>query len=215
MDISLIINMFLHLDSYLSDLIIQYQTGVYVILFFIIFFETGLVITPFLPGDSLLFAIGSFSAIGSLNLYSALILLSIAAILGDSINYFVGKKLGRKVFKENRRFLNKKHLEMTEKFYEKHGKKAIIYARFMPIIRTIAPFVAGVGKMNYLHFFLYNIIGGIVWVFLFVLGGYFFGNIPIIKDNFTLVILAIIFISLIPIFIRGIRNHYSAKRYSL
>lgn len=206
-----IINIFLHLDNYLSDLIIQYQTGVYFIVFFVILFETGLIIAPFLPGDSLLFALGGFAAIGSLNLYLLLILLSIAAILGDSLNYFIGKKLGRKVFRENRRFLNQNHLEMTEKFYERHGKKTIIYARFMPIIRTVAPFVAGVGKMNYLHFFMYNVIGGIIWVFLFVLGGYFLGNIPIVKENFTLFILGIIFISLMPIFVKVI-GHYFIKR---
>ena len=211
MDISLLLNVFLHLDVYLGELIKQYSTGIYIIIFLVVFVETGLVIMPFLPGDSLLFAVGSFAALGSLILYFSLAILSVAAILGDSVNYFVGQRFGRKIFKKNRRFLDVKHLEMTERFYQKHGAKTIILARFAPFIRTFAPFVAGVGNMNYFKFFFYNIIGGLAWVFLFVLSGYWFGNIPFVKDNFSIFILGIIFVSLLPLIINVI-NHYLGKK---
>jgi membrane-associated protein len=181
-------------------LIQNYGFLTYGIIFFIIFIETGLVIVPFLPGDSLLFAAGAFAALGELNIALIITLLAIAAILGDTINYSIGKYLGPKVFKyENSFLLNKEYLLKTEKFYERHGKKTIALARFIPIIRTFAPFVAGIGKMKYLDFFKYNVIGGIVWVTLFSLAGYFFGNIPFIKENFSLVIAAIIILSFLPI----------------
>ena len=172
MIINSIMDLFMHLDKYLGAIINQYGIIVYFLLFFIIFIETGLVITPFLPGDSLLFAAGTFAVIGSLNIFYVLILLSIAAILGDSFNYFLGFKFGRKAFKKDKGiFLNKQYLLKTENFYEKHGSKTIIFARFIPIVRTFAPFVAGIGRMRYKKFLVYNIIGGIFWVCLFVLAG--------------------------------------------
>jgi membrane-associated protein len=216
--INSLIEIFLHLDKYLSDIIIQYGIFVYGLLFLVIFIETGLVVMPFLPGDSLLFAAGSFAAIGSLNIIFLLILLSLAGILGDSANYWLGHKFGRKLFKngngkcysihsiKDKICLNEEYLIKTERFYEKHGSKTIIIARFIPIIRTFAPFVAGIGKMNYGKFLSYNIIGGLLWVWLFVLGGYFFGNIPIVRENFSLVIIAIIIISIIPVIVELMRN---------
>lgn len=218
--ITSLIDFILHIDKHLSNIIIQYGILVYGLLFLVIFVETGLVIMPFLPGDSLLFAAGSFAAIGSLNIFILLLILSLAAVLGDSANYFLGHRFGRKLFKkrdnpEERCFkisfkericLNEEYLKKTEKFYEKHGAKTIIIARFIPIIRTFAPFVAGVGKMNYGKFLSYNVIGGLVWVLLFTLGGYFFGNIPIVKDNFGLVIIAIIIFSVIPAIVEVVRS---------
>ncbi len=201
------IDFIIHLDKYLSVIIQDYGVWTYAILFTIIFCETGLVITPVLPGDSLLFAAGAFAAIGALNHNLLLILLSIAAIAGDTVNYWAGYYVGPKIFhKENVRFLNKKHLEKTHRFYEKYGGKTIILARFVPIIRTFAPFVAGIGSMTYIRFITFNVIGGIMWVSLFVSGGYYFGNIPIVKRNFTLVILAIIIISIMPGIIEYIRH---------
>ncbi len=201
-----LINILLNVDKYLGEIIAAYGLLTYAILFLIIAIETGLVIMPFLPGDSLLFAAGAFASISSLNLYLLLVILSIAAILGDSINYWFGNQLGRRLFaKNNSKLLNKANLERTEKFYKKHGAKTIVLARFIPIIRTFAPFVAGMGKMKYSKFLLYNITGGIVWVLAFVLGGYFFGNIPIVKENFSLAILIVIMLSLIPFLIEAIR----------
>lgn len=194
-----ILDFFLHLDQYLNFLIQTYGGLTYAILFGIIFAETGLVIAPILPGDSLLFGAGAFAALGSLDVWMLFFLLTTAAILGDSVNYWIGYHLGPKVFKkENSRFFKKEYLEQTEKFYQKHGGKTIIIARFMPIIRTFAPFVAGIGKMHYTQFISYNILGGILWIGLFTFGGYFFGNVPIIKNNFTVVILAIIVLSILP-----------------
>jgi len=197
---------FLHLDKSLGGIIQSYGTLTYVILFLIIFSETGLVIAPLLPGDSLLFAAGTFAAIGSLNIFLLFILLCVAAIIGDSINYSVGKLAGIKVFSKKSRFFKKEYLDKTKVFYEKHGGKTIIIARFIPIIRTFAPFVAGVGKMNYEKFILYNVIGGVMWVSLFTLGGYYFGNIPLVKENFSLVILIIILLSIVPAVIEYIRS---------
>jgi membrane-associated protein len=191
------IDIILHLDKHLAELAANYGTWMYGILFLIIFCETGLVITPFLPGDSLLFATGALCAISELNVIYMFVLLSIAAILGDTVNYWIGKNLGLKAF-ANSRFINQAHLEKTHKFYEKHGGKTIILARFLPLIRTFAPFVAGVGQMDYKKFIMYNVVGGISWIGIFLALGYFFGNLPIVKKYFTLVIVAIILISLIP-----------------
>jgi membrane-associated protein len=167
--------------------------------------ETGFVVTPFLPGDSLLFAAGAFAGLGDLNIVVLIVLLVAAAILGDTVNYWIGHYIGPRAFSGSIRFLKKEYLDRTHEFYEKHGGKTIILARFIPIIRTFAPFVAGVGEMTYLHFITYNVVGGIAWVLLFTLGGYFFGNLPAVQDNFTLVILAIIFISVLPGIIEFLR----------
>ncbi|SPD72055.1 conserved hypothetical protein; putative inner membrane protein [uncultured Desulfobacterium sp.] len=205
--LKLIIDILLHLDKYLDVLIAAMGMWTYVILFIIIFCETGLVITPFLPGDSLLFAIGTFAAIGSLDVNISIILLSIAAIAGDTANYWIGNIIGPRVFhQETSRFFNKQHLERTHQFYERYGGKTIIIARFVPIIRTFAPFVAGIGRMTYLKFITYNVIGGIGWVLAFICCGFFFGNIPVVKSNFSLVIMAIIIISILPGVIEFIRE---------
>ena len=192
------IDFILHLDKYLSLIIQQFGVWTYLLLFLIVFAETGLVITPFLPGDSLLFAVGTFAAIGALNVLWVFIIISAAAILGDTINYSIGKFLGSKAFENYPKIFKKEHLDKTHKFYEKYGAKTIVLARFVPIVRTFAPFVAGVGKMTYFKFLFYNVFGGILWVALFVFGGYFFGNISVIKRNFTIVILIIIVLSFMP-----------------
>jgi membrane-associated protein len=197
------IDLFLHLDRHLADVLQYFGGWTYLVIFLIIFCETGLVVTPILPGDSLLFGLGAFAANpylkGPLTVELLLITLSAAAIAGDSVNYAIGHYLGPKVFqREDSRFFKKAYLEKTRQFYEKHGGKTIIIARFMPIIRTFAPFVAGIGKMSYSKFISYNVIGGIVWISLFILGGYFFGNISFVKSNFTLVIILIITISVLP-----------------
>lgn len=193
------IDIILHLDVHLQWVIETYDMWTYALLFVVIFCETGLIVTPFLPGDSLLFAAGTFAAIGSLHLSLLFLVIFIAAVLGDFVNYQVGKYIGPKVFtKEKSWVFNKEYLERTEKFYEKHGTKTIILARFLPIIRTFAPFVAGVGKMQYLKFVTYNVVGAALWCVLFLFAGYFFGNIPIVRENFTIVIMVIIVISLIP-----------------
>ncbi|OGO26289.1 MAG: hypothetical protein A2W33_10125 [Chloroflexi bacterium RBG_16_52_11] len=175
-------------------------------MFLIIFLETGVVITPFLPGDSLLFAAGTFAAMGSLNIYVLLILLSLAAILGDTVNYWIGHSIGPRAFNGEIRFLKKEHLDRTHAFYERHGGKTIILARFIPIIRTFAPFVAGVGAMTYGRFITYNVIGGIAWVVIFTLAGYFFGQVPFVQENFTYVVVAIILISVMPAVFEIIRG---------
>lgn len=203
------VDILIHLDKYMNLLIQNYGVLTYLILFIIIFCETGLVVTPFLPGDSLLFAAGTFAAIGSLDVLWLIGLLTTAAIAGDTLNYWIGGFIGPKVFhRENVRFLNKKHLERTHQFYEKYGGKTIIIARFVPIIRTFAPFVAGIGKMAYSRFIAYNISGGILWVAIFILSGYYFGNIPAVKQNFTVVIFAIILISIMPGVIEFMRHRY-------
>ncbi len=202
-----LIDFIIHIDVHLNQLIQLYGTWTYVILFLIVFCETGLVVTPFLPGDSLLFAAGAFAATGVLDPNVLFLLLSIAAFLGDTVNYSIGMYVGPKVFhKEKVRFLNKEYLIAAHNFYEKHGGKTIIFARFIPIIRTFAPFVAGIGKMTYVRFISYNIVGGIIWVALFIYAGFFFGNIPSVKNNFTLVIFAIIIISVLPIVIKFIQH---------
>ena len=192
---------FLHLDETLGDIIRHFGGWSYGILFAIIFCETGFVVTPFLPGDSLLFAAGTFAAIGSFNIWILLVLLIVAAIAGDTVNYWIGRELGVAFFDEKSKFplkIKKEYLLKTQRFYEKYGGKTIILARFVPIVRTFAPFVAGVGRMDYGKFLTYNFIGGVVWVSLFTFLGFFFGNIPIVKENFEIAILAVIFISLIP-----------------
>ena len=194
-----LVDVFLHLDRHLAEVVRDYGTFTNVILFGIVFCETGLVVTPFLPGDSLLFTAGALAALGSLDVWVLFLTLALAAILGDTANYWIGKKIGPRAFDGSIRFLKQDHLRRTEAFYEKHGKKTIILARFVPIIRTFAPFVAGVGSMNYGVFLAYNVIGGALWVAICVFSGYFFGNIAAVKKNFSLVILAIIFVSTLPI----------------
>jgi membrane-associated protein len=205
------IDILLHLDKYLGIMIQTMGIWSYVIIFLIIFCETGLVVTPILPGDSLLFAIGTFAAIGSFDIAMVLILLTIAAIAGDTVNYWIGNYLGPRVFHyEDSRFFKKKHLERTHQFYEKHGGKTIIIARFIPIIRTFAPFVAGIGSMTYRKFLSYNVVGGILWIFSLTLAGYFFGNIPVVRNNFSLVIMAIVVISIMPGIIEYLRQRGKA-----
>jgi membrane-associated protein len=201
--ITTLIDLFLHLDEYLATVISDYGALTYALLFLIIFMETGFVVTPFLPGDSLLFAAGTFASPalgGALNIWILVPLLCLAAILGDTVNYWIGHFIGPKAFSGNVRFLKKEYLDKTHEFYERHGGKTIILARFVPIVRTFAPFVAGIGAMNYSRFIVYNVFGGILWVCMFTLAGYFFGNIPFVKDNFTFVVLAIIAISVLPAF---------------
>jgi len=189
----------MHIDSSLVLIVQHYGILTYAILFLIIFLETGLVVTPLLPGDSMLFAAGALAAIGSMNLFTLLVIIYLAAIFGDTANYYIGKKIGNKILeKEEVRFINKEYLQKAQKFYEKHGSMTIVLARFIPIIRTFAPFVAGIGKMNYAKFIPYNMIGGGLWVSLFLGGGYFFGNLPFIKNHFSYVLMAIIIISLLP-----------------
>lgn len=207
-----LLDIVIHLDIHLADLISNYGTWTYAILFLIIFCETGLVVFPFLPGDSLLFAAGTLAAITTLDVHTLAVLLFAAAVAGDNTNYWIGYFVGPKVFnKEKSRFLNKNHLNRTHQFYEKHGGKTTIIARFMPIIRTFAPFVAGIGRMTYTRFLTYDIGGGILWIGSFVYGGYFFGNIPVIKKNFTIVVLLIIFISILPGIIAYIRTKLNRK----
>jgi len=210
-----LIDFILHIDKHLLQIVSDYQTWTYLILFLIIFMETGFVVTPFLPGDSLLFAAGTIAAmdVSPLSVYVIIPLLISAAFLGDNTNYFIGKFLGHKVYEKNYRLIKREYLDQTHQFYEKHGRVTIIIARFMPIIRTFAPFVAGVGTMQYLRFVSFSIIGNIIWVVLFTLAGYFFGNIPLIKNNFTIAILGVIFVSILPMIIAGIKR-YLAKRKS-
>ena len=209
-----LIDFLLHIDKHLLEIVTDYQTWTYLILFAIIFCETGLVITPFLPGDSLLFAAGTIAAMpgNPISVGALIILLICAAFLGDNTNYFIGKFLGHKVYEKNYRLIKREYLDKTHQFYEKHGRITIIIARFMPIIRTFAPFVAGVGTMHYIRFVSFSIIGNIIWVSLFSLAGYFFGNIPLVKNNFTIAILAIIFVSLLPMIIAIIKKKYEASR---
>lgn len=201
------IDIFIHLDVYLGDIISQYGTWTYAILFVVIFVETGLVVMPFLPGDSLLFAAGALAALSSsgLNIYTLVVSLVVAAILGDTVNYWIGHSLGEKAYES--KWVKKEYLDKTHAFFEKHGGKTIFLARFVPIIRTFSPFVAGVGQMSYRYFFSYNVFGGLVWVPLFAFAGYFFGNMEVVKHNFSIVILAIIAISLVPVFLEAWKAH--------
>lgn len=201
-----IVDIFLHIDEHLNVIITNYGAWSYALLFLIIFMETGFVVTPFLPGDSLLFAAGTFAALGSLRIGLLFALLFVAAVLGDTVNYWIGHTVGTPVFEKNNRFLKKEHLERTQAFYEKHGGKTIILARFVPIVRTFAPFVAGVGAMAYGRFITYNVVGAFIWTGLFLFLGYFFGNIPFVRHNFEIVIPAIILLSVLPMVVEYMRG---------
>lgn len=210
-----LVDFVLHLDRHLNALIATYQAWTYLILFAVVFCETGLVITPFLPGDSLIFATGALAAVtGSpLRVHWLFLVLAAAAILGDTVNYWIGHAIGPKIFQQRKvRFLKKEYLDKTHAFYEKYGGITIILARFIPIIRTFAPFVAGIGRMTYWRFIAYNVIGGVAWVAIFLFGGYFFGNLPVVRKNFTVVIVAIIFISVLPGLIEYLRQRRKNKK---
>jgi len=209
--ITWLIDVFLHLDRYLDMIIKYFGVWTYLIVFLVIFCETGLVVTPFLPGDSFIFALGTIAALGSLEIGLLMLVLIVAAIAGDSVNYTIGKFSGPRVFHQSEgRFFKREYLDKTHKFYEKHGGKTIFLARFIPIIRTFAPFVAGIGSMHYSRFLFYNISGGVAWIAFFAIGGYYFGNIPLVRQNFTLVIMAIIVISILP----GIIEFWRQRRAS-
>lgn len=201
-----IFSFILHIDKYLGEIIVNYGALSYIVLFLIVFAETGLVFTPFLPGDSLLFAAGAFAALGSFNLPLLLITLWLAAFLGDTANYFIGRVFGQKLIDNPRIPINQEHIDKTQVFYEKYGGKTIFLARFIPIIRTFAPFVAGIGKMDYKRFVYFNATGGFAWVFGFTLVGFFFGNIPAIKEHFSLAVLAIILISVVPVVVEVVKH---------
>jgi membrane-associated protein len=207
-----LIDLILHLDKYLGEIIQNYGTWTYLLMFLVIFMETGFVITPFLPGDSLIFAAGAFAGLGYLHIGVLFLVLGAAAIAGDTANYWIGHYIGPRAFSGNIRFLKKEYLDRTHAFYEKHGGKTIIIARFIPIIRTFAPFIAGIGAMTYPRFIAYNVVGGLAWVALFSFGGYFFGNLPVVQQNFFFVILVIIFISILPAIIELIRSRMQRRK---
>ena len=208
-----LVDVFLHLDRHLAEVIQQYGAWTYGLLFLIVFLETGLVVTPILPGDSLLFAAGTFAAMGALSFWPLFFLLCTAAILGDTLNYAIGHFVGPKVFHYPKsRFFNPEHLRKTHAFYEKYGGKTIIIARFVPIVRTFAPFVAGIGEMSYARFLAYNVVGGILWVAICLCAGYFFGNLPFVRNNFSVVILAIVFISILPAVFEYLKHRSGVKR---
>lgn len=213
--LSQLVDFLLHVDEYLSDIIAHYGAWTVAVLFLVIFLETGLVVTPFLPGDSLLFAAGSFSARDALPLWALLVFLSLAAILGDTANYWIGHRVGTKAYTGEVRWIKKEHMERTRAFFEKHGGKAIFLARFVPIVRTFAPFVAGVSRMPYHFFVRWNVIGGITWVLLFTLLGYFFGNIPFVQRHFELVIVAIVLLSVVPAVVEAVRSRKVLRQPSL
>lgn len=201
-----LLDIFLHLDKFLGDIISQYGMLTYAILFFVIFCETGLVVTPFLPGDSLIFAAGTFAAMGRMNPWILFIMLIIAAVGGDAANYWIGHKIGPRAYTGEIKLIKKEYIDRTHAFFEKHGGKTIFLARFVPIVRTFAPFVAGVGQMSYGYFIRYNLIGGICWVSIFLTLGYFFGTIPFVQHNFELVIIAIILISVLPMVFEWLKS---------
>ena len=206
-------DMFLHVDQHLLDVATVYGPWVYGLLFLIVFLETGVVVTPFLPGDSLLFATGALAATGAIDVVGVLALLTLAAVIGDNTNYFIGRALGPRVFTEqHRRFLKREHMLRTQRFYEKHGGKAVVLARFVPIVRTFAPFVAGVGRMHYPRFLAFDVGGGILWVWSFGLLGYYFGSQPNIKENFGFAIIGVIVISVLPIVFEGVRARLNRSR---
>ncbi len=205
------IDMFLHLDKYLAEIIQQYGTLTYLFLFVVIFMETGFVVTPFLPGDSLIFAAATFAALNSLNVWVLFVVLVIAAIGGDSLNYWIGHLIGARAYTGEIKYIKKEYIERTRAFFEKYGAKTIFLARFVPIVRTFAPFVAGVGEMPYAQFISYNVFGGLTWVGLFTVAGYFFGNLPVVKDNFSLVIIAIVVVSVLPAVYEAIRARQEKK----
>ncbi|MBN1039260.1 MULTISPECIES: DedA family protein [Clostridium] len=210
---SQIVDIFIHMNKYIGMIINNYGMQTYLILFIVVFCETGLVVTPFLPGDSLIFAAATFAAMGALNIYILVILLIVAAILGDTVNYEIGRLFGNKLIKNN--IVKKDHIEKTNKFYEKHGVKTIMFARFIPIVRTIAPFVAGIGKMNYKDFILFNVIGGNLWVMILSICGYFFGNIRFVRNNLSLILIGMIIISVLPaiiVFINEKRKNSLIKK---
>lgn len=209
--IATLVNIFLNLDQYLRTVIQTYGAWTYLLLFLIIFMETGLVVTPFLPGDSLLFTAGTFAALGAMKVSVLYLLLAAAAIFGDTVNYWIGHLIGPRAFSGRIRFLKQEYLQRTHEFYERHGGKTIILARFVPIIRTFAPFVAGVGEMTYRKFLSFNVLGGLFWVALFVFGGYYFGNLPIVRQNFSLVVLAIILISILPGVVEYLKGRSAQK----
>ncbi len=211
--ISWLIDFILHMEKYLPQMVSQFGIFTYIILFLVIFVETGLVITPFLPGDSLLFAAGAIAALpnGGLNVFVLYLVVATAAVAGDTVNYWIGHYIGPRAFSGNIRFLKKEYLDRTQAFYDKHGGKTILLARFVPIVRTFAPFVAGVGKMRYSYFISYNVFGGILWTALFTFVGYFFGNLPFIQKNFSLVVIAIIVISVLPMVYEYLKSRRQAK----
>lgn len=212
--INSLIDIILHIDQYLNQIIQDYGFWTYALLFLIIFMETGFVITPFLPGDSLLFAAGTFAAIGSLNVWLLWAVCFVAAVLGDTVNYWIGSTIGPRAFEGNVRFLKKEYLDKTQRFYDKHGGKTIVLARFVPIVRTFAPFVAGVGTMEYRRFLTYNVVGAFLWTGIFIWLGYFFGNIPFVQDNFELVIVLIILISVVPMAIEYVRGRAHKEEFT-
>jgi len=207
-----IVDFILHVDTYLNDIIIRYGAWTYGLLFFVIFMETGFVITPFLPGDSLIFAAATFSARGALNPWLMFILLSVAAVSGDTANYWIGHAIGAKAYTGEVKWIKKAYMDRTHAFFEKHGGKTIFLARFVPIIRTFAPFVAGVSEMSYGHFITWNFVGGVTWVATFTLLGFFFGNIPFVQNNFEMVIIAIVLISFIPALVEGLKTRKEIKK---
>ena len=207
-----LIDLFVHLDAYLNIVIQQYGVWIYCILFVVVFLETGVVVTPFLPGDSLLFTAGALAARGDLAVGWLFMLLLLAAVLGDTVNYSIGHIVGPRAFHGQNRFFKREHLDRTHQFYERHGGKTIVLARFIPIMRTFAPFVAGIGRMSYGRFVIYNVLGGLLWTVLFVFGGYYFGNQPVVQQNFSLVILAIIVLSLMPLVIELVQNYRRKAR---
>lgn len=211
--INFFVEFILHLDQYLNEMIQNYGVWTYAILFLIVFIETGFVVMPFLPGDSLLFAAGTFAALGSLDVWLLWLIIFVAAVLGDTVNYWIGNKIGPQAFDQDIRFMKREYLEKTQSFYEKHGGKTIILARFVPIVRTFAPFVAGVGSMNYRRFFTFNVVGAFLWATIFIFLGYFFGNIPFVKENFELAIFGIILISVVPMVIEYVRNRARKQTY--
>ncbi len=207
-----LLDIFLHLDKHLAVIISDYGVLTYALLFLVIFVETGFVVMPFLPGDSLLFAAGAFVALGVLDLTALLGLMMFAAVLGDTVNYWVGRQLGQRAYTLS--WVNRSHLDKAQAFYEKYGAKTIVLARFVPIVRTFAPFVAGIGAMSYRTFLTYNLVGGVAWVLICSLAGYFFGNIPVVKQNFEIVILAIIFVSIAPILLEVWKSRKPAQQQS-